>query len=89
MNWKYYLIGADMADLRNRFSNSESIKNISNVRTPMTPDNKYKRIGLLIVGITLIIAGIIVWVVSCTSQQQYELNSEITAETTITETTSQ
>lgn len=70
-----------MADLRNKFTNSESMKNISNIRTPMTPDNKYKRIGLLIVGITLIIAGIIVWVVSCSSNAQYALNSETTIET--------
>ncbi|MBE6017282.1 MAG: hypothetical protein E7233_06700 [Lachnospiraceae bacterium] len=70
-----------MADLRNRFTNSESMKNISNIRTPMTPDNKYRRIGLLIVGITLIIAGIIVWVVSCSSNAQYALNSETTIET--------
>lgn len=70
-----------MADLRNRFTNSESMKNISNIRTPMTPDNKYRRIGLLIVGLTLIIAGIIVWVVSCSSNSQYSLNSETTIET--------
>lgn len=70
-----------MADLRNKFTNSESMKNISNIRTPMTPDNKYRRIGLLIVGITLIIAGIIVWVVSCSSNVQYNMNNETAVET--------
>ena len=59
-----------MTDLKNRFQNSESMKNISNIRTPMTPDNKYKRIGLLLVGLVFIIAGIIVWVVSCTANPQ-------------------
>lgn len=63
-----------MADLKNKLMNSESMKNISNIRTPMTPDNKYRRIGLLIVGVTLIIAGIIVWVVSCSSNAQSDLN---------------
>jgi len=71
-----------MADLKNKLMSSESMKNISNVRTPMTPDNKYKRIGLLIVGIALIIAGIVVLVVSCNADKTYTLNSEATAITT-------
>ena len=71
-----------MADFKNKLMNSESMKNISNVRTPMTPENKYKRIVLLIIGIALIIAGIIVWIVSCNSSATYDLNSEATATTT-------
>lgn len=39
------------------------------LRTPTTPDNKYKRLGLLMVGLACIIAGVIIWVTSCTAQK--------------------
>ena len=52
----------------NRFTQNEQIQNLSKVRTPMTPDNKYKRIGLLILGLALIIAGVIILVSSCNDQ---------------------
>ena len=55
-----------MADIR--FKQNESIQNISHVRTPMTPDNKFKRIGLLLLGAACITAGIIILVSSCTAR---------------------
>ena len=71
-----------MADIRKGFTQSESVQNISHVRTPMTPDNRYKRIGLLMLGAACIIAGIIIAIMTSNSNA-----STTTAETTTVETT--
>ena len=38
---------------------------MADLRTPTTPDNKYKRIGLAFLGFACIIAGVIILVSSC------------------------
>ena len=73
-----------MADIRKGFKNSETVQNMSKIRTPMTPDNKYKRIGLLLIGVALIIAGIIVWITAANSAATTE-----EAQTTVVETTAE
>lgn len=71
-----------MRDIRNGFKNSETVQNLSNIRTPMTPDNKYKRIGLLMIGLACIVAGVIILIVSLNNSKQASENSG--AEQTVT-----
>ena len=75
-----------MAGLKDKIKSSEGMKNISNVRTPTTPENKFRRQGLMVVGIILIIAGIVVWIVTANNQKTYSLNSDFEATTTETAT---
>ena len=72
-------------DLRKGFVSNETKENISHIRTPMTPDNRPKRIGLLLIGAALIIAGVIILVVSCSNNAQTAQTESTTAiETQVT-----
>lgn len=76
-----------MRDIRNGFKNSETVQNLSNIRTPMTPDNKYKRIGLLMIGLACIVAGVIILIVSLNNSKQASDNGGVEQTvTTVAET---
>ena len=63
----------------------EEVKqNLTHIRTPETPDNRFKRRGLLMIGFALIIAGIIVWIITAnTAESQVPAESQITVETAV------
>ncbi len=56
---------------QNRSKGKEIMDNLTHLRTPTTEDNRYKRRGLLLIGLAFIAAGIMVAVMT-TSQSSWD-----------------
>lgn len=71
-----------MANLGNKFTQNS---NLSRLRTPATPENKYKRLGLLFIGLACIIAGVIIWISAANSAENTSETETTVVETTVAE----